>query len=82
MCLAIPGRIESVDAADPELPMGRVRFGGVLRDVCLAYIPDASVGEWVIVHVGFAISRLDEDEAQRTLDTLRQIAALDDEGPT
>lgn len=68
MCLAIPGRIESVRTE--ALRFGTVRFGTVTRDVCLEYVPDASVGDWVIVHVGFAIQRLDEDAARKTLELL------------
>lgn len=69
MCLGIPGRIIEI-RDDAGLAMGRVDFGGVRRDVCLAYTPGASVGQWVIVHVGFAISLLDEAEALRTLEIL------------
>lgn len=66
MCLAIPGRLESRDDT-AALPFGRVRFGSVLQEVCLAYVPDARVGEWLIVHVGFGIQTLDEEAARRTL---------------
>lgn len=66
MCLAVPGRIESVGEKD-GLRFGRVRFGTALREVCLAYVPDALEGDYVIVHVGFAIAKLDEDAAARTL---------------
>lgn len=69
MCLGIPGRV--VKITDDGLTMGVVDFGGIRKDVCLAYTPDAAVGDYVIVHVGFAISRVDEDEARRTLDVLR-----------
>ena len=69
MCLGIPGRIIEI-RDDAGLAMGRVDFGGVRREVCLAYTPGASVGSWVIVHVGFAISLLDEAEALRTLEIL------------
>lgn len=65
MCLALPGEI--VELREGALPMALVRFGTVRREVCLAYVPDAVVGDWVIVHVGFAIQRFDEDEARRTL---------------
>jgi len=65
MCLALPGEI--VERREGVLPMALVRFGSVRREVCLAYVPDAAVGDWVIVHVGFAIQRLDETEARRTL---------------
>ena len=66
MCLAIPGRIVKVNK-DGLMRMGKVDFGGVTREVCLAYVPEADVGDYVIVHVGFAISQLDEAEAQETL---------------
>lgn len=70
MCLGVPGRIVSTDN-DPTLPMGVVDFGGVRKDVCLAYVPECEVGDYVIVHVGFAISKVDEEEAERTLEVLR-----------
>lgn len=73
MCLGIPGRILSIDE-NGLLPQGEVDFGGASRDVCLAYTPDAGIGDWVLVHVGFAIARLDEDEARRTLDDLQTLA--------
>ena len=72
MCLAIPGRVESV-RDEAGLRMGRVDFGGVVKDVCLACVPDIAVGEWALVHVGFAISRIDEAAAH---DTLRALAAI------
>lgn len=78
MCLAIPGRIASI-RDDAGLTMGDVDFGGVRRDVCLQYVADeVSVGDYVIVHVGFAIATLDEAEAQRTLDALRELNRLDE----
>ncbi|MGI5466634.1 HypC/HybG/HupF family hydrogenase formation chaperone [Streptomyces sp. CA-132043] len=70
MCLGIPGRVLSVHD-DAGLRMATVDFGGVRREVCLEYTPGASVDEYVIVHVGFAITTVDEQEAQRTLDVLR-----------
>jgi hydrogenase expression/formation protein HypC len=66
MCLAVPGRVESVYDAD-GVRMGRVNFGGVVTAVCLAYLPDIAVGDYAIVHVGFAISRIDEATALETL---------------
>jgi len=77
MCLAIPGRVESIDSANPDLRMARVRFGGIVKQVCLAYTPEAGVGDYVIVHVGFAISRLNEEEAQRVFEYARQIGELE-----
>jgi hydrogenase expression/formation protein HypC len=78
MCLAIPGRIVEVNE-DGLMRMGRVDFGGVAREVCLAYVPEAQVGDYVIVHVGFAISQLDEDEAQETIRLLVECGILGDE---
>ena len=78
MCLAIPGRIVEVNE-DGLMRMGRVDFGGVTREVCLAYVPEAQVGDYVIVHVGFAISQLDEDEAQETIRLLVESGILGEE---
>lgn len=72
MCLAVPGRVESIRAEQGTL-MGRVSFGGVVKDVCLAYVPDIAVGDYALVHVGFALGRLDEEAAR---ETLRSFAAL------
>jgi hydrogenase expression/formation protein HypC len=80
MCLGIPGEILEVGERD-ALRFGRVRFGGVVRDVCLACQPDAEVGDYVLVHVGFAIARLDAAEAARTWALLRELGELDDLGP-
>lgn len=78
MCLGIPGRIEETFERD-GLTMGRVDFGGVRREVCLAYVPGVEVGSYVLVHVGFAINVLDEEEALATLETLRELADIEEE---
>ena len=78
MCLAIPGKIESLAGDDPIMRSGQVSFGGVLREVNLAYVPEAKVGDYVLVHVGFAISLVDEQEALKLLKELEEIAALQD----
>ncbi len=65
MCLAIPGQIQRIE--EGELRNGRVSFGGMVKDVCLAFVPEAQVGDYVIVHVGFAISKVDETAARETL---------------
>lgn len=78
MCLAIPGKILSVAGDDPMMRTGRVQFGGIVKEIHLAYLPEAKVGDYVIVHVGVAISIVDEQEAARTLDYLRQIDALEE----
>lgn len=73
VCLGIPGRVLDIHD-DAGLRMATVDFGGVRREACLSYTPDADVGTYVIVHVGFAIARVDEAEARRTLDVLRAMA--------
>lgn len=78
MCLGIPGKITQTWEAN-GMRMGKVDFGGVVKDACLAYVPEAEVGDYVIIHVGFAISQLDEDEALRTLELFREIDAVGQE---
>ena len=74
MCLAIPGNINSISGDDPLRRTGKVNFGGIIKDVNLAYVPEANVDDYVIVHAGFAISILDETEANRVFDYLDEIA--------
>ena len=78
MCLGIPGQIVEVNR-DGLMRMGKVDFGGVAREVCLAYVPEAKVGDYVIVHVGFAISQLDEAEARETFELLMESGILGEE---
>ncbi len=75
MCLAIPGKVLS-DFEQNGMRMAKVQFGGVVRDACLEYVPETQIGDYVLVHVGFAISRLDEAEAQRTYELLREMDQL------
>ena len=78
MCLGIPGKVINI-TEDTAMPMGIVDFGGVRRETCLVYVEDeVSVGDYVIVHAGFAISKLDEEEAMRTLKLLRELGELED----
>lgn len=79
MCLAIPGQVLSIAGDDPLMRTGRVDFGGVVKEINFAYVPEVSVGEYVLVHVGFAISVLDEAEAERVFGYLREIGALEAE---
>ena len=72
MCLGVPGQVTAIYEQD-ELPMGKVEFGGIVKEVCLAYTPEATVGDYVLVHVGFAISRIDESEAQEIFACLEEI---------
>jgi hydrogenase expression/formation protein HypC len=78
MCLGVPGKILSIEQRADGLPMGRVSFGGVVKEVCLAYTPEAQVNDYVVVHVGFAISRVDESEAQEIFCFLEQMQELDE----
>jgi hydrogenase expression/formation protein HypC len=78
MCLGIPGRVTDIHD-EAGLPMGRVDFGGVRKDACLAYLPETRVGDYVIVHVGFAISHVDEAEALRTLEILGEMGVMEPE---
>ena len=78
MCLAVPGRIESI-YEDCGTRMGKVNFGGLVKEVCLAYLPEAIVGDYTIVHVGFANSRIDDASAQETLRMFASLGLLDEE---
>ena len=78
MCLAVPGRVIEV-RDEGAIKMGTIDFDGIKKDICLAYIPDMQVGEYAIVHVGFAIARVDEASALETLEMFRQIGVLEDE---
>jgi hydrogenase expression/formation protein HypC len=78
MCLAVPGQIKEVYEAGGTR-MGRVDFGGITKEVCLAYLPEIAVGDYTIVHVGFAISKIDEESALETLKTFHEMGLLEEE---
>ena len=78
MCLAVPGKIMSIEGADPVFRSGKVNFGGIVKQINLAYVPEAKIGDYVLVHVGFAISTIDEAEAQEVFEYLRQMGELAD----
>ena len=78
MCLAVPGQIVTVTDTGELTRAGRVQFGGVVREVNLALVPEAQVGDYVLVHAGLALSRVDEEEARRTLEYLRRIDELNE----
>lgn len=78
MCLGVPGKIVSIEDNALGVTMGTVSFGGIRKQVCLAYVPEAGIGDYVIVHVGFAINRIDEHEAAQVFETLRQMGELDE----
>ena len=77
MCLGVPGKIVEIYEAN-GLSMGKIDFGGVTREACLAYVPEAQAGDYAIIHVGFALHLIDEHEAQQTLELLRQISDVKD----
>ena len=80
MCLGIPGKIVEIwGERDEVLRMGKVDFGGIVREVSLAYVPEARIGDYVIIHVGFALNVLDEQEAEETLDLFKEISAIEEE---
>jgi hydrogenase expression/formation protein HypC len=76
MCLGIPGKILSLEPNAVGMTMGKVSFGGVAKEICLAYVPEAQVGDYVIVHAGFALNKLDEQEANEVFELLRQMDEL------
>ncbi|GAB4546111.1 MAG: HypC/HybG/HupF family hydrogenase formation chaperone [Anaerolineales bacterium] len=78
MCLSVPGKIETV-YEEGALKMGKVNFGGIVKEICLDYVPEAQAGEYVLVHVGFAISVIDDEEAQARLETIRELGNLEEE---
>ena len=75
MCLGVPGKVLSIEPSPSGMTMGKVSFGGVAKEVCLAYTPEVEVGEYVIVHAGFALNRLDEAEAQEVFALLAEMQA-------
>jgi hydrogenase expression/formation protein HypC len=77
MCLAIPGKISALHESS-GVPMAKVDFGGITREACMSYLPDSRVGDYVLVHVGFAISKVDEEDASRTYQYLSEIDQLNE----
>ena len=78
MCLGVPGKLVEIHPlVDLQLPMGKVEFGGIYKDICLAYTPEAQVGDYVLVHVGFAISRIDQAEAEEIFSYLNEIGEME-----
>lgn len=78
MCLAVPGKVLVIDNTTQGLPMAKVSFGGIAKDVCLAYVPEVKVGDYVIVHAGFALNQLNEEEANEVFELLKQMGDLDE----
>jgi hydrogenase expression/formation protein HypC len=78
MCLAVPGKLVQIEGDDPLWRTGKVDFGGILKEVNLACVPEAELGDYVLVHVGMALSRVDEDEAAKVFEYLRQMDELEE----
>jgi hydrogenase expression/formation protein HypC len=78
MCLAVPGKLLTISGDDPLTRTGRASFGGIVKEVNLAYVPEAEVGDYVLVHVGFAISTVDEGEANSVFEYLQEMGELDE----
>ena len=77
MCLAVPGKIISIDDNNPELKMAKVNFAGVSKDICVQWIDEPKVGEYVLAHVGFALSKIDEDDAEETIKLLKEMGDIE-----
>ena len=78
MCLGVPGKVIALEPDPLGMTMGKVNFAGIVKDVCLAYVPDVQIGDYVVVHVGFAISQVDEEEAGQVFAYLREMGELDE----
>jgi hydrogenase expression/formation protein HypC len=78
MCLAVPGKVISIDESNPELRMAKVNFGGINKNICIQWVPDVKVGEYVLAHVGFALNKVDEKDAEETIKILREMGDLDE----
>jgi hydrogenase expression/formation protein HypC len=78
MCLAVPGKIISIEKNSLGMTLGRVSFAGIIKDVSLAYVPDAELGDYVVVHVGFALSKIDEQQAGEIFEFLKMNTGLDE----
>lgn len=76
MCLAVPGKIEQISGDEILSRKGKINFGGILKEVSLAYVPEAVIGDYVVVHAGFAISKVDEDEAMKVFEYLKEMGEL------
>ena len=79
MCLAVPGQVLQIDETNPDFKMAKFSFGGINKDVCVEFIPDLKVGEYVLVHVGFALNKIDEKDAEETLRILREMGESEEE---
>ena len=76
MCLAIPGKIVSIDERNSDLKMAKVNFGGVMKDICIQWVSDVQIGDYVLAHVGFALNKIDQKDAEETIEILKQMGDI------
>ena len=77
MCLAVPGKVISTDLSDPDMKMAKVKFGEIIKDICIQWVDDVDVGDYVIAHIGTALSKVNEADAKYTLDALKEMGNID-----
>lgn len=77
MCLAVPGKVTSIDDSNPELKMAKVNFNGVTKDICIQWLPDVKIDDYVLVHVGFALNTIDEKDAIETIQLLKEMGDIE-----
>ena len=77
MCLAVPGKVTSIDESNPELKMAKVNFNGVSKDICIQWLPDVKIDDYVLVHVGFALNKIDEKDAIETIQMLKDMGDIE-----
>ncbi len=77
MCLAVPGKVTSIDDSNPELKMAKVNFNGVTKDICIQWLPDVKIDDYVLVHVGFALNTIDEKDAIETIQILKEMGDIE-----
>jgi len=78
MCLAVPGKVVTIDDSNPELRMAKVNFSGIIKDICIQWLPEVKIGDYVLAHVGMAINILDEEEALETISLIRELGEIDE----
>ena len=78
MCLAVPGKVMTIDESNPELKMAKVNFSGIVKDICVQWLPEVKTGDYVLAHVGMALNILDEEEALETISLIRELGEMDE----
>ena len=78
MCLAVPGKVHSIDQSNPDLIMAKVNFSGVMKDICVQWLPEVKEGDYILAHVGMALNILDEEEALETIELIRELGEFNE----